>query len=534
MGSGMFDWKAKAFGYLEGAFKYRWYGVAMAWAVCLAGWAVVAMIPDRYQASAKVYIDTDNLMGPLLRGIVVNQDPAQQIPIMLNKLITRPNIEQVIRLTKPQDVANFSADRMEDEITNVQRAVAIRPVGPRNLYTVAYTDPNGRVAVAVTQTLLNILVDSNIGDKRRDSVQAQTFIDKHIDEYGDLLRQAEKRRTDFRQTNIDVTVKGGGAARLDAANATLSRTNEELSAALTRRDTLQKQIDMSPPTVPAGTAAMVVIGGTGANGNNTFDMPRGSPQQMLEQLKIQLSQMLLKYTDEHPDVIALKKTIAKLAAEASARLTGDSGAENNSDSATVPNPIYVQLRARLAEEEVNVAVARQRVDEATREQATARAQIGKALDLERQQADLDRDYNVISENYQSLVKSREAARMGQAVTDEQSPIVFDVIEPPVEAHFPVAPNRLFLNSAVMGSGIAAGLGLTLLLFLLGDKFMIPSDVAAHFGLPVIGAVTRLRRASKRRLTVSAAAFSATLGLLFAMYMGVLLLGRDMINNFMGG
>lgn len=524
----MFNWKVKALGYLEGAFKYRWYGVAMAWAICLAGWGAIATIPDRYQAAAKVYIDTDSLMGPLLRGLVVNQDPSQQIPVMLSRLITRPNIEQVIRLTRPGEAAGYNALRMENEITKVQNAVAIRPVGVKNLYTVNFTDANSKYAVAVTQTLLNILVDSNIGDKRRDSLQAQTFIDKRIEEYADLLRQAERRRTDFRQNNIDVTMKGGGAARLDMANAALAATNQELAAAITRRDTLKKQIDITPPTVPSGSAAMVVIGNAG---NNALDVPRGSPLQMLEQSRIQLSQLLLKYTEAHPDVVALKKTIERLSTEVSGQAGGEEGA---ADAGSTPNPIYVQLRARLAEEEVNVAVARHRVDEASAEMANARAMIGKALDLERQQADLDRDYAVISDNYQALVKSREAARMGQAVTDEQTQIAFDVIEPPVEAPFPVSPNRLALNSLVMLGGIGGGLGVMVLMFLVAEKFMASTDLAAQFGLPIIGVVTRLRRTSRRMLSVSAAAFSASLGLLFAVYVGVLLLGWNSINNFMGG
>src|SRR5579864_2418593 len=97
----MQPWMIQVRTYLNGAWHYRWTGMAIAWAICLAGWTGIAFIPNQFQAVAKIYVDTDTMMGPLLKDLTVSTNPQQQVSVMLNTLLTRPNLEQVVRLTEP-------------------------------------------------------------------------------------------------------------------------------------------------------------------------------------------------------------------------------------------------------------------------------------------------------------------------------------------------------------------------------------------------------------------------------------------------
>src|SRR6185295_17236311 len=134
-------WKSIILSYLSSILIYRWYGVAVAWAICLAGWAGVAALPDQYRAEAKVYIDTDNLMDPLLRGLTITIDPAQEIAIMLKTLITRPTLEQVIHLTDPKANA-FDAAQMEERVGELQAKISIRGTETKNYYSIGFSDRN--------------------------------------------------------------------------------------------------------------------------------------------------------------------------------------------------------------------------------------------------------------------------------------------------------------------------------------------------------------------------------------------------------
>jgi len=86
-------------GYAKASWRRRWWGVVVAWLVCIVGWTWVMTIPDRYQASARVYVDTQSLLQPLLAGLAVQPSVNQQITMMTRQLVSRPTLEKVARMT---------------------------------------------------------------------------------------------------------------------------------------------------------------------------------------------------------------------------------------------------------------------------------------------------------------------------------------------------------------------------------------------------------------------------------------------------
>ena len=84
--------------YLKAAWRYRWYGAGLAWTVAIAGWVIVAQLPNRYEASARVYVDTQSVLRPLLAGLAVQPNVSQIVTMMSRTLISRPNVEKVVRM----------------------------------------------------------------------------------------------------------------------------------------------------------------------------------------------------------------------------------------------------------------------------------------------------------------------------------------------------------------------------------------------------------------------------------------------------
>src|SRR6266851_1086055 len=79
--------------------RRRWHGALVAWLVCLAGWTVVMNLPNTYQTSSRIYVDSETLLRPLLRGLAVQTDLASQVEYMQRTLLSRPNLDNVIRMT---------------------------------------------------------------------------------------------------------------------------------------------------------------------------------------------------------------------------------------------------------------------------------------------------------------------------------------------------------------------------------------------------------------------------------------------------
>src|SRR5690348_14615637 len=175
--------------YLSGAWHYRWIAIAVAWGVCLVGWTSIAFIPNQFQAVAKIYVDTDTMMAPLLKGLTVTTDPEQQVSVMLNTLLARPNLEQVVHLTNPK-ANSLSSAEMAKQVEILQDNISIKPLSTKNLFQLSFTDRDPDKGLNVAQTLLSIFVDSNIGNKRHDLEGAQSFLDTKVNEYETLVRQA--------------------------------------------------------------------------------------------------------------------------------------------------------------------------------------------------------------------------------------------------------------------------------------------------------------------------------------------------------
>ena len=54
---------------LKATWRYRWFAMAIAWLIAAAGWIIVERMPDRYEAWARVYVDTQSMLNPLLSGL---------------------------------------------------------------------------------------------------------------------------------------------------------------------------------------------------------------------------------------------------------------------------------------------------------------------------------------------------------------------------------------------------------------------------------------------------------------------------------
>jgi polysaccharide chain length determinant protein (PEP-CTERM system associated) len=175
---------------LRGMWLYRWWGLAAAWIVGPIAAAAVYLQPDRYEASARVYVDTQSILKPLMSGLAVQPNVDQQINILSRTLISRPNVEKLIRMAD-LDLAAKTKEEREALIVTVTKALQIREAGRDNIYTLAYTDTDAQRAKRVVQSMVSIFVESGLGDKRKDSDTARRFIEEQIKAYEQRLVDAE-------------------------------------------------------------------------------------------------------------------------------------------------------------------------------------------------------------------------------------------------------------------------------------------------------------------------------------------------------
>jgi len=236
--------------YLRSAWYYRWHATAAAWIVALIGWTIVYLTPNRYEANARVFVDTQSMLRPLLTGLAVQPNTDQVVSMISRTLINRGNVERLVQMA---DLERQSPEENEQRIARVTQELTIRSAGRENLYTISYSDGDRERAKRIVQSLLTIFVEQSVGDKRRDSNSARQFIEEQLQSYSEKLTAAENAVTAFRRKHQGV-MPGDGRdffTALNEAKAVLRKSTLELKEALNSRDAIKQQISSEPRSAQA-------------------------------------------------------------------------------------------------------------------------------------------------------------------------------------------------------------------------------------------------------------------------------------------
>jgi polysaccharide chain length determinant protein (PEP-CTERM system associated) len=180
--------------YARGMWRYRWYALVVAWAVCLAGWAFVYTLPEEYESGARIQINTRSLLDPLLRGLAVRPDIQTQLQMMTETLLSRANIQKVVAKLDPNRAPSAS------NISIQSSRARGRARGGSQIYNISYRDKNPEMAHRVVQALLTVLVEETLDESRADTDTAQQFLGGEIKEYEARLAEAEQRLAEFKKS----------------------------------------------------------------------------------------------------------------------------------------------------------------------------------------------------------------------------------------------------------------------------------------------------------------------------------------------
>jgi polysaccharide chain length determinant protein (PEP-CTERM system associated) len=238
----------------------------------------------------------------------------------------------------------------------------------------------------------------------------------------------------------------------------------------------------------------------------------------LQELRRNLDNLRLKYTEDHPDVKAARSEIAQLQAEGARSADGAAGKSGDAAAkAEITNPVYEQVKVRLVDAEAAVAAAQRRLDDAQADQTRAEKAAQAAPGILVQAQDLDRDYSILKRNYQEFVSRREATQIANAADTKIEKIQFRIVDPPQIPVLPAAPNRPMYVSLVLLFGVGAGLAVPLALTQLDRSFATIGQLRT-LGLPILGSVSRLSLgAARRRTVIQFAGVCASASLLIVVY-----------------
>ena len=474
----MYDLYVTALYYVGAIWKRRWPACLVAALVSVVGWIGVIQIPDSYESSARIYVDTSNVLQPLLRGITVPNNMALQVRLMQQILLTRPNLEEVARATD-YDLTASSPGAMNlllEGLRNRTSVVASR----QNLFFIGYTDTEAQRAHDVVQALLAIFVENSIGQNREDLDNAQDFIESQIEDYERKLRKAENELAAFKQKNMELlTGEGGYLGRATVTQERLKLIELELQQAMAERNVLRRELASIPETLPPGSSGM---GG-----------PPSDTNFRLLEAEARLRSLLSRFTENHPDVIATQREVDELLAKAEAEVAALAEYALPEEEALggPPNPLYNELKLRLIEQKSRIGSLQEKASTVHKDAEDLSRLADDVPLVEAQLKQLNRDYDVIKRKHTELLTRRESARLSGEREKRGNEVTYRLVEPPTVPIYPSGPNRPLLLSGVLGLGGVAGIAFALALVLLDSSFWNGKDLRQRISLPVYGTVSEV-------------------------------------------
>ncbi|MEO0575372.1 MAG: XrtA system polysaccharide chain length determinant [Pseudomonadota bacterium] len=489
----------------HGAWRYRWWAIAVAWLVCLAGWPFVLNMPDVYEARAQVYVDADSRLADVIGEVGSAPQVGSQVFVVRRAMLGGPQLERVAR-EADLDLRAGSQKQQAELILGLRERIAVSEGGrtreARNLYTISYQDQDRDTAVRVVQILLDSFVEDVLELKDQGADDVKDYLQGQLNYYSDLLTQAEQRLADFKKLNIGLLPgdAGGIFERLQRELDAVRERENDLRVENDRRNELQRQID-------ARSTASIVAAQAGT------DLMSTDTDTAIAELTQRRLGLLLSFTERHPDVIALDEQLEQLrATREQERRDFVSGGAGQSLATT--DPVFQTVQISLNESNVRIAAMQSEINQRRATITSLQSQISTIPQIETEFAELNRDYGQYKQLYDDLLMQRERERLG-SVGDEQDVVKFNIIEPPAAGFDPVAPMRRVLLAAVLLVGLGAGGALAFVLHQLNPVFHDARSLREITGRPVLGAVSMTwleRKRVERRVRL--ASLAAATGALF--------------------
>ena len=473
---------------LRGVWRFKWAALIVAWSVALLAWLVVFLIPNKYEAKAVVFVDTGTTLSQATKGIGLSDNVEQQLQRVSAALLSDPQLRKVAIETNLMTGAITAQQQqrvVEDLRENINLIPYTDPKDPRaipTMFTITYLSRDRAQSIQVVDHLLNDFVEGSLTDKSRGSQQTEQFLTQQIASYGQRLTTTEQQLADFKRRHIGLVPgeQGDAFTQLQTDNSQLMQLQGSLYVAMRKRDALAAEMR---------SGQQFTAGGAPAAGATPLGGAALDTEQQIAVDQQRLDQMLLQYTDQYPDVIALKRTIQELKARQKTQMVaaqkGDVGAA--SALGLTANPVFQRLEEQYDAQRIEVASIQQQISNLQQQIRVLKGRIGAAPQVQAEYAQLTRNYQVTKQQYDALLARLDSTRLGQQAASTGL-VDFQVIDPPSAKFTPVSPKRPRLIVGMFFLALAAGMGVAYLLQMLRPVFVSARQLAEVTGMTVLGTV----------------------------------------------
>ena len=479
--------------YLEILRRRMWH-IIIPFVIVMAGASIYAIIaPREYKASTLVLVTPQSVPENLVQATVTSK-VAERLQSIEQEVTSRTRLETIItefRLYEKK-YKNLSKEEMVELMRkNIKVELPTKKDEKGGFFSISFINDNPNIAAAVTNRLSSLFIEENLKIREQQASGTTEFLTNELAAAKAKLDQMETSVTNYkrrfmgglpeqRDTNLKI---------LEQMQMQNQRISESLRAAQDRKLFIQKQL--SDMEMPASLPAAAGSGKDSPYSNKSYLTQKdassvlaadagGTYDTKKDKLTRELEDLRIKYTDNHPDVIAVKKKLDKLEKN-----------KDTYDNDIKSDPRYKELKNQLMTTSLEIKRLQN-------ENASISAQVNKYLGRieqtparEQDMAALLREYDSTKAEYETLLKKSQGAQQAENLEKRQKGEQFKVIDPakiPEKPFTPDVPKILLIG---LFAGLAGGFAMAFIREQLDRSFHDAADVELSLGIKVLATIPKI-------------------------------------------
>jgi polysaccharide chain length determinant protein (PEP-CTERM system associated) len=461
--------------------RRRWFIIISFSVSMIIGIYLTFTLPKIYSASTLILVEPQRVPSNYVRSIVTS-DIDSRISTISQQIMSRTNLEKIVNEFKLFSGLENKNMFLEEKIESVRERISVKVIRARHgadAFTVAFMGEDPRVAMNVANALATYFIDENLKVREEQAVGTSNFLENERRGMLKRLEEVEKTLKNYRTKYM-----GELPEQLDSNLSILARLQEQLGLLQKRKSDAETRLILFESEAAELHSLLTVPEIAAQSGRKV--QPESNEVEKLNHLKAQLTELQTKYTDQHPDVIRLKRLTTELEAQLAEKPDEQVQPAEPSVSQPVVPPAQKTAQGR------QIAAVKKEIKELEKEISGIRTKIKiyqNRVEVtpkrEQELMSLKRDYGNILSSYNSLINRKLEAEIAVNMEKRQKGERFRIVDPAVMPQKPISPNMKKLFLLIIGAGVGIGCGLILLLDYLDASFKGIEDIESLIGVPVI-------------------------------------------------
>jgi len=452
----------------------------------LAGFTFVLLMPDHYKATTTILVDPQKVPEKYVSP-TVSSDPGQRLTTITQQVLSSTRLQQII--DDMQLYPELRGKMSREEIIDMMRkdiTITVKQGSASGLsaFTIEYEGRRREMVAQVANQLAASFIEWNVKSREQQSQDTADFLDSQLKDAKHNLEEQEAKVSAFKMRHL------GEMPEQQTGNLqALSQLQTQFQANVEALNRLEVERTLLSRGLESSNSGSTVIPAAPITERAKLEAERA-------QLKSQLQDLQNRYTSAHPEVVDASSRLRHVEDRLKA-LPPDPPVV-----AAAPDNTAVTVRMQLLERESKRLNDDQK--RITGQMAAYRTKVDAEPVVEQQMAELNRNYSVSKDHYQSLLDKTFSASMAADLERKQQAEHFTILDLAQVPEKPFKPKRSLMLLAVFVGALALSMSLAYLKDLLNGTLKIERELKALLpaSVPLLAAVPRLEAASDRRRSVT--------------------------------